>query len=202
MGRRSSHTAEELRELILVAAREIIEREGLAGLSARTIAKRIGYSPGTLYNVFQNLDELILHVEARLLDELDEKLATAERELGPAATLRDRISAFATTYMAFTQKRPRLWNLLFEHQLPADASVPQWYRSRLDGLLARVEIGLVAGLPGRDPAALRRSARVLWAGVHGITSLATADKLSTISADSAGTLIDDLVDNYLSGIQS
>jgi len=51
MGRRSIHSAEELRELIIQAATDIVERDGLAGLSAREIAKRIGYSPGTLYNV-------------------------------------------------------------------------------------------------------------------------------------------------------
>jgi hypothetical protein len=37
--------------------------------------------------------------------------------------------------------------------------------------------------------------------VHGITSLATADKLSVVSTESAGRLIDDLVDTYLAGIQ-
>jgi len=44
MGRRSTHTPQQLRELILNAAQEIIQSLGLAGLSAREIARRIGVS--------------------------------------------------------------------------------------------------------------------------------------------------------------
>ena len=42
MGRRSTHTPQQLRELILDAAQDIIEAQGIAGLSAREIARRIG----------------------------------------------------------------------------------------------------------------------------------------------------------------
>jgi hypothetical protein len=41
---------------------------------------------------------------------------------------------------------------------------------------------------------------VLWAGVHGITSLSTADKLSVVTTESANRLIDDLVGTYLAGL--
>ena len=74
MGRRSTHTPQQLRELILDAAQDIIEVNGLAGLSAREIARRIGYSPGTIYNMFDNLDDVVLNVEARVLDALDKSL--------------------------------------------------------------------------------------------------------------------------------
>ena len=51
-----------------------------------------------------------------------------------------------------------------------------------------------------DPAARQRAARVLWAGVHGITSLSTADKLSNITSEAAGPLVHDLVSTYLAGL--
>ena len=70
MGRRSIHTPDELRELIIEATTSIVEQDGLEGISAREIAKRVGYSPGTFYNVFENLDDLLLIIEARLLDGL------------------------------------------------------------------------------------------------------------------------------------
>src|SRR5262245_47845907 len=75
MGRRSLHTADELRELIIGASTELIEEAGFAGLSAREIARRINYSPGTLYNSFENLDELVLIIEGRLLDRLLDRLS-------------------------------------------------------------------------------------------------------------------------------
>ena len=75
MGRRSTHTPQQLRELILDAAQDIIQDQGLAGLSAREVARRIEYSPGTIYNMFENLDDVVLHVEARVLDALDRRLS-------------------------------------------------------------------------------------------------------------------------------
>src|ERR1700674_1715236 len=77
MGRRSTHTPQQLRELILDAAQDIIQVQGLAGLSAREIARRIEYSPGTIYNMFENLDDVVLHVEARVLEALDQRLTTS-----------------------------------------------------------------------------------------------------------------------------
>jgi AcrR family transcriptional regulator len=197
MGRRSIHTAEELRELILKAATELIETDGLAGLSAREIARRIGYSPGTLYNVFDNLDDLVLTIEARLLDRLAARLA----EVAPAPTPQEHLQRLAEAYLKFTSENPRLWNLLFEHHMPAGKDIPAWYRMKLDGLMARIEEAL-APVMDTDPAARQRAARVLWAGVHGITSLSTADKLSNITSDAAGPLVQDLVTTYLAGLTS
>jgi AcrR family transcriptional regulator len=197
MGRRSSHTPEELRELILRATEDLVERDGLAGLSAREIARSIGYSAGTLYNCFEHLDDLILHVEARVLDSLDRDLAAAER----AGTAEEQVRRLAATYLAFTVKRPKLWNLLFEHHLPAATPVPGWYQDKLDALLARVETALRPLASRTSDVELQRAARVLWAGVHGITSLATADKLANVTHDTAQRLVDDLVTNYLAGMK-
>ena len=66
MGRRSVHSPEELRQLILDASQTIVERNGITGLSAREIARMIGYSPGTLYNIFENLDDVLLTLQVQL----------------------------------------------------------------------------------------------------------------------------------------
>ena len=60
MARRKDHSHDQLHKMALDATREIAEKEGLSGITARRIAKQIGYSPGTLYNVFENLEDLII----------------------------------------------------------------------------------------------------------------------------------------------
>lgn len=197
MGRRSVHTPEELRELILSSATSLIEKGGLSALSAREIARAIGYSPGTLYNVFENLDDLVLTIEGRLLDRLTALLS----ESAAASEPKDRIFRLAHTYLRFTHENPRLWNLLFEHHLPAGQNIPGWYQSKLEGLMRLVEEALAPRMLGSSPDEIRRAARVLWAGVHGITSLSTADKLSTVTTDSAAPLVDDLLRTYLRGFE-
>jgi AcrR family transcriptional regulator len=199
MGRRSTHTPQQLRELILDAAQEIIDAQGLAGLSAREIARRIGYSPGTIYNIFANLDDVVLNVEARVLDALDKRLSDIHQSDSHSSGQLIRI---AHAYLAFTQEKPRLWNLLFEHHLPAGVDLPAWYQQKLEGLMGHVERALAPHFaPGKE-ADLQRASRVLWAGVHGITSLSTADKLSVVTTETAARLIDDLIGTYLAGLPS
>lgn len=196
MGRRSTHTPDQLRQLILDAAQAIIEANGLAGLSAREIARRIGYSPGTIYNMFQNLDDVVLHIEARVLDSLDERLA-ASLDGGPPE---EKVSRLAEAYLKFTNERPKLWNLLFEHYMPADANAPPWYQQKLEQLMTRVEAAMAPLFPAEAIQERHRAARVLWAGVHGITSLATANKLSNVTTEAANLLVRDLIKNYLAGV--
>jgi AcrR family transcriptional regulator len=198
MGRRSTHTPEQLRQLILDSAQAIIETNGLAGLSAREIARRISYSPGTIYNMFQNLDDVVLHIEARVLDALDERLLAALED-GPPE---EKVSRLAEAYLSFTQERPKLWNLLFEHYMPTDSQAPGWYQQKLELLMSRVETAMAPLFPANSDLERQRAARVLWAGVHGITSLATANKLSNVTNEAASLLVRDLVQNYLAGVAS
>jgi AcrR family transcriptional regulator len=197
MGRRSIHTPEELRELIIQVATEIVEQDGLEGLSAREIAKRIGYSPGTLYNVFENLDDLLLTIEARLLDRLAERLTQTDA----SGTPQERLRRLAETYFVFTQEHPKLWNLLIEHRMPVGREVPPWYQAKLESLLVPLEDALAPLLGTADPGTRKRAARALWAGVHGMTSVSTAHKLAHVTAQSGRSLVDDLVSTYLAGLE-
>jgi len=197
MGRRSTHTPQQLRELILDAAQEIIQTNGLAGLSAREIARRIGYSPGTIYNMFQNLDDVVLHVEARVLDALDARLNAILEETRNGSSGIERL---AQAYLSFTLEHPKLWNLLFEHHMPNDTDLPVWYRQKLETLTGRVEQALAPLFAAGSERERQHAARVLWAGVHGITSLSTADKLSVVTTETASRLIEDLVATYLAGL--
>jgi len=113
---------------------------------------------------------------------------------------RERVLALAQSYLAFTQANPNQWNLLFEHRLLDGKPTPDWYHDKIDGLMTRVESALVPLAGEKDPTSMQLAARVLWAGVHGITSLSTAGKLASITNEAAQTLVKDLVSTYLDGL--
>lgn len=50
---------EEMKELILSAATEIIAEEGIDNLSIRKIAGRMGYSPSLIYHYFKDKNEIL-----------------------------------------------------------------------------------------------------------------------------------------------
>ena len=70
MGRRNEHSREELKDLALRAAGDIVSESGAAQLSMREVARRIGYTVGALYIVFENLDDLIVNLNERTVIEL------------------------------------------------------------------------------------------------------------------------------------
>lgn len=148
--------------------------------------------------MFADIDDLVLTIEYRLLDQL--ALALAQVPHGGDAT--QHLCDLAQAYFRFTQERPRLWNLLFEHHMPNGWKVPQILQARMEALLAVVEQALQPILTSGDPVRTQRAARVLWASVHGIASLATAEKLTHITQDNAGQLVQDMVRTYVAGLHA
>jgi AcrR family transcriptional regulator len=56
---RKEREREEMRDLIINAAGEIIKKEGTESLSIRKIAARIEYSPAIIYHYFKDKDEIV-----------------------------------------------------------------------------------------------------------------------------------------------
>ena len=177
MGRRSSHTPGELRQMILDASRDILQREGIKGLSARAIAKKIGYSPGTLYNVFKNLDDLLMTIQAMTLDDM----ITSLKALPNGGKPHDNIRALTGHYIGYALHNRHLWNLLFQHVPEERVTAPEQIDERIEtiiGLLRHAIEPLANGSPGCEA---DKCARTIWAGIHGISAIAVTEKSASVT---------------------
>ncbi len=193
MGRRADHTRTELRQMILDAATGLIDRAGPAGLSARAVARKIGYSVGTIYNLFDDLDDLVWQINGRTLDSLQTNLAAAATGSGAEP----RVRRLAQAYLDFVTTYPKRWALVLENR-PGAAAPPRWYSDRIGGLFDLAEAALADYFPDAAAGARRRSAYVLWAGLTGIALLRETASLPTDIEPA--TLVTDLVDTHLAGI--
>lgn len=174
-------------------ASRIIEREGIAALSVRKIAMDMGYTAGSLYLLFDNLDDLIVHVNARTLDELHDSLAaTAARCAEP----RECIMALAHAYADFAAQERTRWEAVFQFSLASGRELPSWFQEKIAGMFTLVEAHMERLAPANDAAV---AARALWSGVHGVCLLASGGKLGAVGAPSAGVLIETLVGHFLAG---
>ena len=201
MARRSDHTRDELRTLALEAAREVAESEGWRGLTARKVATRIGYSVGTLYNVFQDLDDMIIAVNGETLDALFAHLQAAMAGQ-TAAEPEEALRILGDAYIAFIDRHPNLWDILFEHRLPPGRGLPPWYDGKLAKLLGLLEKAIAPLFSDSERAERGRAARVLWCAMHGICSLARSGKLGIVSPDSVEAMARQLITNYTAGLRS
>jgi AcrR family transcriptional regulator len=199
MARRSDHSREEIREMALSSAEEIIATQGYQMLSARKVAGAIGYTVGTLYLVFDNLDDLILQVNGRTLDRLHEQILQEQEQCeDPEA----RLLQLGHSYISFADSEPHAWKTIFEHRLSDEHQAPAWYRQKVDRMFALVEERL-AQLPGeRSAEEIAQAARAIWGGVHGICILAINQTLGVAGVESVQTITQLLMSNFLKGLIS
>jgi len=196
MARRSDHSREEIREMALRAAEQIVVEHGYAGFSARKVATAIGYTVGTLYLVFENIDDLILNINARTLDRLHAKMSDSQID---SVDARDYLLQLGLAYIQFAQDDPHRWAMVFEHRLSENQPMPDWYQEKITRMFAMVEQGLEPLAGQRPQNELTQAAGALWGGVHGICILALTDKLGMAGVDSVKELTQSLISNYLKG---
>ena len=163
MGRRSDHSRDELRDLFLKAGQAHLAKVGFARFSGREVAKQVGYSIGTLYNVFGSLDGLMVAINSRTFDLWSDHLRGALEAGGD-----DRIRALVEGYFSFAQTHPNLWMAIYDHRLPDGVGLDADAEARRTALVDIVEAEIrreLANRAGRvDVARLTRS---LVATVHG-----------------------------------
>jgi AcrR family transcriptional regulator len=169
---------EQLRQALIEAAEQAIAAKGLAGLKTRELAGRIGCANGAVYNLVEDVDELILRVGSRTLRRLDAALEIAETSgrAEPGETL----VRIAVAYCDFAAANLELWRALFEHRMAPDKLVPEWSVADQIDLFRHIYTPLATLLPDRSPAELGVTARSLFSAVHGMVALGLEQKLVAV----------------------
>src|SRR5204863_2397025 len=98
------------RGLILDAARQVFEAEGLDGASLRAIATAAGYTPAALYFHFESKEAIYAEVLCESLVDLSKTIA---RAVARARTPADRLRAAALAFFRYYADNPRDLDLGF-----------------------------------------------------------------------------------------
>lgn len=193
MARRSDHSREELIEMALSSMEDFLKTRSIHDISARQIAKAMGYTVGTLYTLFANLADLQLQVNGRTLEALHAVCVANDRSDSDPV---ERIQGYARAYTHFAHLQPFRWRAVFSHILPEHEPIPGWLQAKVDAMFGMLEEPLRQLSPARNDADLAAAARILWGGVHGITALAVDDQLFH-QAGSDSLMTDELIARFL-----
>lgn len=193
MARRSEHTQEQIREMVLSAAEKIVIDEGFNALTVRKVAMEIGYTVGSIYMVFENMDDLIMHVKGRTLDELAVALEAMQAPVGAE----EHILALANIYLQFAHRHFNRWRMIFE--AIKDVQVPEWYQEKTRDMFAIVEQPFRKLLQDHDPEQAHLAAQALWSGVHGACVLSLNGSLGRVGAENAQVTVKTLVQHFVRG---
>ena len=140
----------DLRAAVLSAAWEMVETQGVIGLSVREAARRAGVSHNAPYRHFADRDSLLDALVAEGFEQLRKAIENRTgRELGEA-------------YVAFALERPQRFRLMFSR-----AGASPDLQAQFAGLFAAL---------GTEAAAAGAAA---WSLVHGLASLILEGRLES-----------------------
>ena len=186
---RRAERREATRAEILDAAWELVRAEGLAGLSLRDLARRVGMQAPSLYSYF---DSKLAIYDAMFAQAARDYLESEARTPATGDPLSD-LRAAVHTFVGFCTEDPVRYQLMFQRTIPGFEPSPETFALSIAGLERLKE--RLAGFGIVDP----RSLDLLTALGTGITD-------QQISNDPGGDrwirLVDDAMEMYFDYVTS
>ncbi len=159
------------KQKILATARNILLAEGVAGISMRTLAEKVDYSPAALYKYFTNKEEI---VEA-LRQEAWQMLAAYAPETPPAemTSLADLFVHLGRNYIRFATQYPEYYQLIMSTTETGPNSMQEFQQNpNFIELLKFIEAAITSGEFELPPSYTPIHLTMLsWFTVHSIALL-------------------------------
>jgi AcrR family transcriptional regulator len=167
----------DLRAALLAAAEQIVNRDGVAGLTLRGVARDVGASHAAPKNHFDDLTGLVSELAAVGFDRFADRMqAAAAAQVSPM----DKLNATGRAYVEFALAEPGLFQLMFRGER-LDKSRPA-LNAAMQRALGTLT-GSVAATHKSDPdaaRAIRAHAARAWSLVHGFAILLLDDRLDPL----------------------
>ncbi|MDA7946189.1 MAG: TetR/AcrR family transcriptional regulator [Hyphomicrobiaceae bacterium] len=178
-----------LRAALISAAGRRIAEDGLPALTARAAASDVGCSVGAIYNVFDDLDGLIIAVNSKTLAHLDREIAKSLAAVADENDPVESLVAIGLAYCRFAAAHPHLWSALFEQGVKPDRDVPAWHMDEHIRLFAHVLTFLKQLDPKQEDEQAWSRARLMFSAVHGVVSLGMHELFIAVPPDEIETQV-------------
>jgi len=186
----------EVRRKILDAAHDLFAREGYDHVTMRRIAEAIEYSPTTIYNHFEDKDDLVKALCDEDFTRLLAALASAPIPDDPV----DQIRRLGHAYADFGLDWPNHYRFMFmtpnkQHDVGEDESPGHRSFAILQQAVARAvaERRLIEIEPDT-------AAQVLWANLHGVIALLITLRQQHWPTPPAKDLVEQVIENGIRGL--
>lgn len=177
----------ELREALVLIAERTIAHNGLTALRARDLASEAGCAVGAIYNVFGDLTDLVLAVNARTFHRLGAGVAEALAD-APQDPV-EQLVIMAQAYHRFAAENHLSWRALFDVERAQGETAPDWYLAEMGQLFTYISDPLAVIFPQRDSAERTLLTRALFSSVHGIVLLGLDEASAGVPSDDIDRMI-------------
>lgn len=183
-----------LRDTLIAHAETRIKADGLKNLRARDLAKDAGCALGAIYNVFGDLNDLVLAVNARTFHRLGAAVAETLAQAPQNAT--QQLIVMSHAYHRFAAENFNAWRALFDIERPAGEAAPDWYLAEIGQLFAYIDAPLSVLFPDHDAQKRALLTKALFSSVHGIVLLGLDEASEGVPAAQLDEMIS-LIFNHL-----
>ena len=189
---------DNIQENLVNKGRDLIRKNGAEGLTARKLSDASGYSVGTIYNQFGNMDNFILIQNYLTLDSLYETLSSLQAK-GDAY---HRLNLYTQGFVDFVLKNKNLWFLVHSFHLNNNSRrFSKIYLRRVVQITQLVEGAFKALYPKIETPERILMLQVMWLSLFSLSSFLTTDALDKFSKINKKTLCELLLNTFLAGLK-
>jgi AcrR family transcriptional regulator len=167
--RRNSYHHGNLRQALIEAATEMILESGIASVTMRALARRVGVSPAAYAYHFPDKGSLLLAIATEGFRKLNAYFEPAGRQQDP----RERLNILGERYIDFALAYPGHYRVMFGDHAALEQTEPdEEFLAESGGAFATLVDAMervMAEAPGSRPAL--DAALLVWSQIHGAVLL-------------------------------
>lgn len=186
---------ENIRELLLQTAQNLVEDKGAEYLTARKLSEASGCSVGTIYNQFASMDELFAALNIATLADLQ----TAMKRVAVGPNAYKNLNAWLDSFVSFVLANPNRWFLLYNYHLRG-GHLSAEYRQQIISLTQMWQKSFDAVYAHLNARKRRLARQVLWLSLFALSSFLTTKVIDNLNMVNKQNLCKLLLNTYLAGI--
>ncbi len=194
---RKAREKEELKSLILRAAKKLFVEKGIEQTTIRKIANQIEYSVGTVYVYYKDKNDILYELHTQGFKQLGEEMRVLLTVTDPM----ERIKALGRVYLQFALENPDMYDLMFTLKAPMDfldsVHKEEWNEGKatFDVLRATVDQCIQQGhFKGHQ---LEPLSFAIWSTVHGMASLYISQRVKGVNLKSPETILTESYEEFV-----
>lgn len=190
-------TRDNIQENLIQTGRTIVQEKGVEFLTARKLSEASGYSVGTIYNQFGNMDNFILIQNYLTLDALYKKFLEIKTDMPY-----ERLNLYIESFAAFVSENRNFWFMVYKFHLnQSERSFSITYLKRISKMIMLIDRAFKELYPKLKNTKRQVSVQVLWVSLFALSSLLTTDSMQTYSKLNQAKICAFLLNTYLTGIK-
>lgn len=187
---------DNIQNQLIQIGRKIVKEKGAAALTARKLAEASNCSVGAIYSQFANMDNYILVQNYLTLDELSQRLITANKTGNPFNDINNLLQLFVD----FIFENNNLWYMLYNFHLNNTRRFSFYYLRKVASLIKMVNTYMEKIVPNMEAPERLVSTQVLWLTLFSMSPFLTNESLEGFSKINKSSICRLILDTYIAGL--